>query len=162
MRAFVALGSNQGDSRHQVVEAARALGRLAHTRLVQRSPLYLTPPWGLTAQPDFINAVAELETGLVPLALLESLLSLERAAGRERGGPRWGPRVLDLDLLVCGDLMMDADDLTLPHPRIAQRAFVLLPLADLVPGLEIPGQGRVADLLGAIGHGGCRRLPDPA
>lgn len=162
MQAFVALGSNQGDPQRQVREAVQALGRLPRTRVLQRSPLYQTPPWGLKEQPDFVNAVAELDTGLTPLELLRSLLSIERAAGRHREGPRWGPRVLDLDLLTYGDHVRDEPGLTLPHPRIAERAFVLLPLADLAPGLEIPGQGRVADLLAAIDHDDCLRLPEPA
>jgi 2-amino-4-hydroxy-6-hydroxymethyldihydropteridine diphosphokinase len=159
MRAYVALGSNQGEPRTQVEAAFATLDGLPDTRVAQRSPLYLTSPWGMTEQPDFVNAVAGLETTLQPHALLQALLGIERDAGRTREGPRWGPRILDLDLLACGDQTFDTPELTLPHPRIAERAFVLKPLADLAPDLMLPGQGRVDALLQALDCGDCRRLP---
>jgi 2-amino-4-hydroxy-6-hydroxymethyldihydropteridine diphosphokinase len=158
-RAHVALGANLGDPRAQVLAAIEALAALPRTRLLARSRLYLTPPWGVTAQPPFVNAVAQLDTQLSPDDLLAALLRIEREAGRVRSGERWGPRTLDLDLLLHGDTVRDDEQLTLPHPRIAGRAFVLLPLADVAPDLEIPGQGRVADLLAQVDAHDCRPLP---
>ncbi|MBE1162639.1 2-amino-4-hydroxy-6-hydroxymethyldihydropteridine diphosphokinase [Dyella acidiphila] len=158
MRAYVALGSNLGDSRQQLLHAIEALAGLPHTRVLARSRFYRTPPWGIVDQPDFLNAVVVLETPLAPHALLDALLEIERAAGRERHGERWGPRTLDLDLLhVAGTTVCD-ERLTLPHPHIAERAFVLLPLSELAPELEIPGQGRVSDLLRAVDTQGCQAV----
>jgi 2-amino-4-hydroxy-6-hydroxymethyldihydropteridine diphosphokinase len=158
MRAYVALGSNLGDSRQQLLHALEALARLSNTRVLAHSRFYRTPPWGMHDQPDFLNAVAVLDTPLPPHDLLDALLEIERKAGRERGGERWGPRTLDLDLLhVVGKTARD-ERLTLPHPHIAERAFVLLPLSDVAPDLEIPGQGNVADLLRAVDTQGCEVL----
>jgi 2-amino-4-hydroxy-6-hydroxymethyldihydropteridine diphosphokinase len=157
--AYVALGSNLGDARAQVLGAFDALNRLAHTRLLQRSALYLTPPWGVLNQPAFINAAACIDTSLLPHELLDALLEIERAAGRVRNAERWGPRILDLDVLHMDGVTLSHERLTLPHPRIAERAFVLLPLNDLAPELPLPGQGRVADLLAAIDTSGCERQP---
>ncbi|WP_430389115.1 2-amino-4-hydroxy-6-hydroxymethyldihydropteridine diphosphokinase [Dyella sp. 20L07] len=157
--AYVALGSNLGDARAQVLGAFEALASLPGTRLVARSALYLTPPWGVLEQPPFINAVARLDTGFSPHALLDALLSIERAAGRVRDGQRWGPRTLDLDVLHIDGVVCSDDRLHLPHPRIRERAFVLLPLNDLAPDLELEGQGRVADLLAALDTTGLERLP---
>ncbi|WP_109126138.1 2-amino-4-hydroxy-6-hydroxymethyldihydropteridine diphosphokinase [Dyella sp. C11] len=157
--AFVALGSNLGDARGYVLGAFDALDRLPQTHLVERSPLYLTPPWGVLDQPAFVNAVARIDTALSPHDLLDALLRIEREAGRVRDGERWGPRTLDLDVLHMEGVTMSDDRLTLPHPRIAQRAFVLQPLNDLAPDLLLPGQGRVNDMLAAIDAAGCERLP---
>ena len=159
VRAYIALGSNLGDSATLVRDAMVALGRLPGTRLVAASGLYLTPPWGMTEQPSFVNAVAGVETTLAPKALLEALLDTERAFGRVRDGERWGPRTLDLDLLLHGDRVLDEEGLTLPHPRLAERAFVLLPLAEIAPALDIPGKGRVADLLARLDAAGCTAIP---
>lgn len=161
MRAYVALGSNQGDPQGQVRAALDALDALHDTRLLRHSALYRTPPWGVADQPDFINAVAELDTRLAPMALMQALLDIEQRAGRTRAGRRWGPRTLDLDLLLYDDRMLDEPDLTVPHPRMAERAFVLLPLAELDPQLHIPGQGRVDALLGRVDASACKRLPSP-
>lgn len=158
MRAYVALGSNLGDSRQQLLDAIKDLAELPHTRLLARSRLYRTPPWGMHDQPDFLNAAVALETSLQPHDLLDALLEIERAAGRRRNGERWGPRTLDLDLLHVAGKTISDDRLTLPHPHIAERAFVLLPLSELAPDLEIPGQGRVADLLRAVDTQGCQAL----
>jgi len=158
MRAYVALGSNLGDSRQQLLDAIEALAGLPHTKVVARSRIYRTPPWGVLDQPDFHNAAVALETALEPCDLLDALLAIERAAGRQRGGERWGPRTLDLDLLHVAGRTMNSPRLTLPHPHIAERAFVLLPLGDLAPELNIPGQGRVADLLGSVDTQGCTPL----
>jgi 2-amino-4-hydroxy-6-hydroxymethyldihydropteridine diphosphokinase len=157
--AFIALGSNLGDARAQVLDAFEALARLPGTRLLARSPLYLTPPWGVLDQPPFVNAVAQLDTTLPPHALLDELLVIERAAGRVRDGERWGPRTLDLDVLHMDAVVLSDERLSLPHPRISERAFVLLPLHDLAPTLDLPGQGRVAELLAALDVAGCERLP---
>ena len=158
MRAYVALGSNLGDSRQQLLDAIKNLAELPHTRLLARSRLYRTSPWGMHDQPDFLNATVALETSLQPHDLLDALLEIERAAGRRRNGERWGPRTLDLDLLHVAGKTISDDRLTLPHPHIAERAFVLLPLSELAPDLEIPGQGRVADLLRAVDTQGCQAL----
>lgn len=158
MRAYVALGSNLGDSRQHLLDAIKALAALPHTEVTARSRIYRTPPWGVTDQPDFLNAVVALETALEPHDLLGALLAIERAAGRQRNGERWGPRTLDLDLLHVADRTVNDERLTLPHPHIADRAFVLLPLYDVAPDLEIPGQGRVADLLRGVDTQGCTPL----
>lgn len=158
MRAYVALGSNLGDSQKQLLGAIDALAALPHTRLLARSRLYRTPPWGVRDQPDFLNAVVVLETPLPPHDLLDALLEIERGAGRQRGGERWGPRTLDLDLLHVAGKTINDERLTLPHPHIAERAFVLLPLNELAPDLDIPGQGSVADLLRAVDTQGCEVL----
>jgi 2-amino-4-hydroxy-6-hydroxymethyldihydropteridine diphosphokinase len=157
--AFIALGSNLGDARAQVLHAFDALAGLPGTQLLSRSPLYLTPPWGMLDQPPFVNAVARVDTTLTPHALLDALLGIERAAGRVRDGERWGPRTLDLDVLHMGAMVLSDERLSLPHPRIHERAFVLLPLHDLAPDLDLPGQGRVMDLLAALDVAGCERLP---
>ncbi len=157
--AYVALGSNLGDSRQYLSDAVDAMDRLPRTRVTGRSRLYRTPPWGVVDQPPFLNAVVRLDTGLPPVELLDALLGIERAAGRRREGERWGPRTLDLDLLHVEGVRSDDPRLILPHPRIAERAFVLLPLNDLAPDLEVPGQGRVAGLLAALDRSGCEVLP---
>jgi 2-amino-4-hydroxy-6-hydroxymethyldihydropteridine diphosphokinase len=157
--AYIALGSNLGNARGHVLGAFDALARLPGTQLLAHSPLYLTPPWGMLEQPPFVNAVARVGTTLSPHALLDALLAIERAAGRVRDGERWGPRTLDLDILHMDGVALDDDRLSLPHPRIRERAFVLLPLNDLAPELELPGQGRVADLLAALDTAGLERLP---
>lgn len=158
MRAYVALGSNLGDSKQHLLDAMEALAVLPHTQVMARSRIYRTPPWGVVDQPDFLNAVVALETPLEPHELLDALLAIERAAGRQRNGERWGPRTLDLDLLYVADRVVNDERLSLPHPHIADRAFVLLPLYDVAPDLAIPGRGRVADLLRAVDTQGCKPL----
>jgi 2-amino-4-hydroxy-6-hydroxymethyldihydropteridine diphosphokinase len=158
MRAYVALGSNLGDSNQHLLDAIEALAVLPRTALVARSRIYRTPPWGKLDQPDFLNAVVMLETALEPHDLLDALLNIERAAGRERNGERWGPRTLDLDLLHVAGKTVNSERLTLPHPHIADRAFVLLPLHDVAPELDIPGQGKVAELLRNVDVQGCTPL----
>ena len=157
--AYVALGSNLGDSRRYLAQAIEAMERLPQTRVTGRSRLYRTPPWGVLDQPPFVNAAVRLDTGLPPLELLDALLGIERAAGRLREGERWGPRTLDLDLLHVDGVRSDDPRLILPHPRIAERSFVLLPLNDLAPDLDIPCQGGVAALLSAVDRSGCEVLP---
>ena len=141
--AYVGIGSNLDDPVRQVEAAIEHLAAIRGTRLLARSPLYRSAPWGGIEQPDFVNAVAALETRLDPMSLLQALRGIEDAQGRTRGAQRWGPRVIDLDLLVYADVTIDEPDLTVPHPRIAERNFVLLPLMDVAPELVIPGLGRV-------------------
>ena len=155
--AYVALGSNLGDPRQQLLDAMDALSNLPDTRLLQRSRLYRTPPWGMLEQPPFINAAVELDTALSPHALLDALLAIEQRAGRVRA-ERNGPRTLDLDLLHVDGVQLDDPRLTLPHPRMAERAFVLLPLHDIAPTLRLPGQATVAELLARLDLAGCERV----
>ncbi|GAB2542581.1 2-amino-4-hydroxy-6-hydroxymethyldihydropteridine diphosphokinase [Rhodanobacter koreensis] len=156
--AYIALGSNLGDPRQHVLDAMDALANLPDTRLLQRSSLYRTPPWGVLEQPPFVNAVVQVDTTLSPHALLDGLLDIERSAGRVRA-ERNGPRTLDLDLLHVDGVQLDDTQLTLPHPRMAERAFVLLPLNDLAPTLQLPGQVTVAESLARLDVAGCERLP---
>jgi 2-amino-4-hydroxy-6-hydroxymethyldihydropteridine diphosphokinase len=142
--AYVGLGSNLGDRERLVREAAELIGA---TRL---STVIETEPWGYENQPRFLNAVAELETRLTPRQLLDHLLDVERRLGRERVGPQWGPRTIDLDLLLYGDETIDEPGLVVPHPRLAEREFVLRPLAELVPALKIPGNGTVQEALAGL------------
>ena len=156
--AYVALGSNLGDPRQQVLDAMEALARLSGTRLLKRSQLYRTPPWGVLEQPPFINAAVQLDSSLSPHGLLDALIEIEQSAGRVRA-QRNGPRTLDLDLLYVDGVQLDDERLTLPHPRMTERAFVLLPLHDLAPSLQLPGRGSVAELLARLDLAGCERLP---
>lgn len=158
--AYIGLGSNLDGPEERVTAAMAALAALPQTRLVTRSSLWRTPPVGPVAQPPFINAVAGLLTQLAPTALLEHLIGIERAAGRQRE-QRWGPRTLDLDLLVHGDVQLDVPGLHLPHPEMHQRAFVLYPLAELAPDLWVPGRGRVAALRAGADSTGLERLDTP-
>ena len=157
-QVYVGLGSNLADPRAQVERASRALAALPQTRLVQRSRLYRSAPWGRADQPEFVNAVVALQTELTPREMLEALLKIERAAGRARDATRWGPRVLDLDILLFGDRLIDEPGLHVPHPHLHERAFVLLPLAEIAPDLIVPGHGRVDDLARRIDASTCRPL----
>ncbi len=136
--AYVALGANLGDARATVSDAIAALARLPQTRLLQASSLYRTAPWEASG-PDFINAVAAVETSLDARGLLRALQALELQAGRERPY-RNAPRTLDLDVLLYGDAVIDIPELVVPHPRLGERAFVLVPLAEIAPGLVTPQQ----------------------
>lgn len=157
--AYVALGSNLDDPRSRVLEAFAALAhRMRGTSLVLRSSLYVTSPVGPVEQPDFVNAVAGLLTGLDPAALLAELKELERSLGRAPSSVRWGPRRIDLDLLVHGRSRLASPGLVLPHPGIAERAFVLEPLAEIAPDLEVPGVGIVRDLLAGVDRSGVARM----
>jgi len=160
--AYIGLGSNLNGPRAQIERALLAFDELPETRLLRRSRLYRSLPWGRTDQPEFVNAAAVIGTRLTPRGLLDGLLSIERAAGRERGGERWGPRVLDLDVLVYADRAIDEPGLHVPHPHLCERAFVLLPLAEIAPDLEVPGCGRVDALLAKIGTAGCTALEPEA
>ena len=142
--AYIGLGSNLGDRESLIRRAAELIGA---TRL---SEVRETEPWGYEQQPRFLNAVAEIETELPPRRLLDHLLDVEARLGRERIGPKWGPRSIDLDLLLYGDETVDEPGLVVPHPRLLEREFVLEPLADLVPWLKIPGNGTVHDALAGL------------
>lgn len=155
--AYVALGANLGDPASTVRAAFAALANLPDSRIVHSSSLYRTAPVGLAEQPEFINAVAQLETNLAPEALLDALLEIEQRFGRIRA-ERNGPRTLDLDLLLYNDQFVDLPRLTLPHPRLHLRAFVLQPLAEIAPNLTIPGRGTVAAWLPAVANQGIVKL----
>lgn len=144
--ATVGLGANLNDPAAQVEYALAELDRLPGTRLLRRSSLYASAPVGYLDQPDFVNAVAQVETTLAPRALLAALLDIEHRHGRERSF-RNAPRTLDLDLLLYGDAHFHEEGLSLPHPRMTERAFVLRPLLDIAPATIIPGRGRAADWL---------------
>jgi 2-amino-4-hydroxy-6-hydroxymethyldihydropteridine diphosphokinase len=144
-RAYVGLGANLGDREWAIREAAKRIGA---TRL---SEIRETEPWGYLDQPSFLNAAAEVDTALGARELLDLLLEVERGLGRERGtGPRYGPRAIDLDLLLFGPAVIDEPGLTVPHPRLHERRFALEPLVDLDAGLVVPGRGTVAELLAAL------------
>jgi 2-amino-4-hydroxy-6-hydroxymethyldihydropteridine diphosphokinase len=156
--AYVGLGSNLADPEAQVRRALAALGGLPDTRLVAASALYRTKPLGDIVQPAFVNAVAGLLSRRTPEELLADLRALERTLGRDPPRERWGPRVIDLDLLAMGRETRATDTLTLPHPGIAERDFVLYPLADIAPELDVPGLGRVMRLRARVANRGIERL----
>lgn len=155
--AYIALGANLGDPASTVRAAFGALANLPDSRVVRCSALYRTAPIGIVDQPEFINAVALLETTLAPVALLGELLDIEQRFGRQRGAKN-GPRTLDLDLLLYDDCHVELPELTLPHPRLHLRAFVLQPLAELAPDLRLPGRGHISAWLPAVANQGCTRL----
>jgi 2-amino-4-hydroxy-6-hydroxymethyldihydropteridine diphosphokinase len=144
--AYIGLGSNLNKPVQQIEDALGLLGEIPETRLVLVSSLYRTAPFGGVEQPDFVNAVAAVLTRLTPRDLLVQLQQLENRQGRERGATRWGPRVLDLDLLVYSSQVITEPELSVPHPGIGERNFVLLPLEEIAPDLGIPGLGRVASI----------------
>jgi len=156
--AYVALGSNLDDPLEQVERGMAALAALPDTLLVLRSSLYRTRPFGPVEQPDFINAAAGLLTRLEAAEFLAQLKALETGLGRERPVVRWGPRRIDLDLLVHGGTRIAGPDLVVPHPGIPERAFVLVPLAEFAPDLVVPGRGRVRDLLARVDSADLERL----
>ena len=137
-RVYIGIGSNLCDPVAQVRDGITALAALSKTRLVQCSSLYLSPPMGPPEQPDYVNAVAELATELNPYELLDRLQHIEDTHGRRRDGIRWGPRVLDLDILWFGDQQIDEGHLKIPHDGILDRAFVIIPLVEIAPELELP------------------------
>ncbi|NMG35827.1 2-amino-4-hydroxy-6-hydroxymethyldihydropteridine diphosphokinase [Azoarcus sp. TTM-91] len=149
VRAYIAFGANLGDPAAAFDHTLTQLNALPATRLAGRSRLYRSAPVDAPGQPDYFNAVIAVDTGLAPLQLLHALQDLERAAGRTRTY-RNAPRPLDLDLLLYGETVWQDGELTLPHPRMHQRAFVLRPLAELAPGLHLPGHGDLASLLPAV------------
>jgi 2-amino-4-hydroxy-6-hydroxymethyldihydropteridine diphosphokinase len=145
--AYIGIGSNLGDREEIIRRAAALIGARRLSSIVE------TEPWGYEEQPRFLNAVAEVEPPLEPRPFLGLLLDIERSLGRERVGPRWGPRTIDLDLLLYGDRVVAEPGLTLPHPHLHERLFVLTPLAELAPDLVVPGRGPVEALLAGIDSG---------
>jgi 2-amino-4-hydroxy-6-hydroxymethyldihydropteridine diphosphokinase len=153
------LGSNLDDPAAQIRRAMQSLAAMPETRLVRRSALYRNPPAGYLDQPEFINAVAGIETGLAPRDLLEQLLAIERVHVRMRDFPN-GPRTLDLDILLYGEQTVREPGLTIPHPRMLERAFVLVPLAEIAPDAVVPDAGRIADLVRRVDVSGMIKIPD--
>ncbi len=154
MRAYLGLGSNLGDRHANIAEAARRLSETPGVRVVKLSSLHETAPVGGPPQGDFINAACEVETSLPPRELLAAVLAIEQAMGRVRS-VRWGPRVIDIDILLCDELILDEPDLVVPHPRMAERRFVLEPLAEIAPGVICPKSRKtVPELLAALEDGG--------
>jgi 2-amino-4-hydroxy-6-hydroxymethyldihydropteridine diphosphokinase len=157
--ALIALGGNVGDVRDTLREALAMLDRGPDVKVVRRSPSYLTPAWGVKDQPPFINCCAVIDTALSPHDLLKRVQEVERAFGRDRANERrWGPRKLDIDIIAYDDVTMNDADLTLPHPRLFERAFVLVPLADIAADRVIAGVS-VKDALAKVDATGIERLP---
>lgn len=158
-RAFIAFGGNVGDARATIDRAIAAFCDGAHVTLVARSSDYRTPPWGVTEQPPFVNACIAVETRLSPRGLLDRAQEVERAFGRDRHREtRWGPRTLDVDLLAYDDVTLDEPMLTLPHPRLFERAFVLVPLVEIAPAAAIGGRS-LAEALQRLDRSGIARMP---
>lgn len=157
--AYIAIGANLGNPEQQVRAGVEALAALRDTRLAAVSSLYRSAPVGYAGQPDFVNAVAKVETGLAPRALLDALLVIERKLGRVRDF-RNAPRTLDLDIVLYDAMQMDEPGLVIPHPRMQERAFVLVPLAEIAPDETVPGRGRVSDLLAGVDASGVTRIEE--
>jgi 2-amino-4-hydroxy-6-hydroxymethyldihydropteridine diphosphokinase len=158
-RAFIAFGGNVGDARGAIARAIKTFCDGVKVHLISRSSDYRTPPWGVTDQKPFINACIEVETALAPYDLLRRAHEVERAFGRNRAAERrWGPRPLDIDLLTYDDVRLDDPDLTLPHPRLFERAFVLVPLTEIAPTATIAGRS-LKQALAALDRSGIERLP---
>jgi 2-amino-4-hydroxy-6-hydroxymethyldihydropteridine diphosphokinase len=157
--AYLGLGGNLGDPIHAMAEALRALDADAQTRVVAVSPVFRTPPWGPVEQPPFMNACARIETARSAQALLALCLSVEAALHRDRS-VRWGPRTVDLDVLDFGGESVRSERLTLPHPRMGERAFVLVPLAEIAPAFSVEGMG-VAVRLAGLDTTGIVRIDAP-
>lgn len=158
VRVYIGIGSNLGEPRAQVEKALQSLQLLSVNGEFTASPLYQTTPTGPQDQPDFINAVAGFLTLLSAQDLLQALKAIENSQGRQRDGVRWGPRTLDLDLLLYGNESIDMDELTVPHPRIRERAFVMVPLFDVAPDVSIPGQNDLQVLMKKVSREGVRKI----
>ncbi len=158
MESYIGLGSNLNNPELQLKKALAALNEIPGATLAQYSSFYRSEPLGPGDQPYYINAVALLTTDLTPMELLGQLQLIENRQGRVRDGQRWGPRTLDLDLLLYGDEIIDEAVLTVPHPEIRHRNFVLMPLLELDPHIEIPGLGRAEVLLEVAGAGGITKI----
>lgn len=152
----IGLGANLGQPDDTLRRALVVLEQLPDLSIVAASPLYRTAPVGPPGQPDYCNAAVALSTELPADDLLLRMQGIERAFGRERNGTRWGPRVLDIDLLIYGDHVIDQTGLTVPHPEMHKRNFVMRPLADVLPGAYVPGQGAVAAMASSLGDAGLR------
>ena len=157
--AFLALGSNLGDRNAQLTAAREAISALPETRLLQSSSLYETPAWGATEpQPDYLNAVISVATSLTPTQLWQHTSVIEKSQGRSRYGEKNAARTLDIDMLLFGDTVMNTTILVLPHPRMHLRKFVLQPLLEVAPAINIPGRGSAADLLAKIAGDDARKV----
>jgi 2-amino-4-hydroxy-6-hydroxymethyldihydropteridine diphosphokinase len=157
-KALLALGGNVGDVRATLDRAETLLCEPGDLRILARSSDYRTPPWGVTDQPPFVNRCLAVETALPPLALLDRVQAVERALGRDRSREqRWGPRTADIDILAYDDLVLDDPRLTLPHPRMFERGFVLMPLAEIA-GEQIIGGLRIADAVAKVDRNGIEKL----
>ena len=157
--AYIALGSNLDNPKMQIQDAFAELDEMESSRLLQTSSLYTSAPWGYANQPNFVNAVASVETELPPRRLLEELLKIETWHGRERAFAN-APRTLDLDIALYGEEVVDEESLKIPHPRMQERAFVLAPLAEIAPRIVIPGQGAIAQLLVRCNDPSLKRVVD--
>ena len=160
MKAWLGLGSNLQEPVMQLQQALRRLGETTGMKVLRTSSFYRTPPWGDEQQDDFINAVVQIETSLEPIPLLHVLQSIENVMGRQRSGRRWGPRTIDIDLLLYGKQQFQSAELEIPHPRMFERAFVLKPLSELDAELEIDGHGTVGELLQDLDCRGIFQLND--
>lgn len=156
--AYIGMGANLGNPPTTLREAAKAVAALAQVRLVASSGLYRSAPMGPAGQPDYCNAAVAVLTTLTAPGLLRALLDIEVQFGRKRSGERWGPRVLDLDILAYADRIIDEPDLVVPHPGLGQRNFVLYPLAEIAPGLRIPGLGPLTALLARTDATGLEKM----
>jgi 2-amino-4-hydroxy-6-hydroxymethyldihydropteridine diphosphokinase len=154
--AYLGLGSNLGDRRQHLAEAVRRLHAGPVLQVVKISSVYESSPVGVTAQPDFLNLVAQVATKHAPQELLAACLRIEAGLGRVRR-ERWGPRTIDIDLLLYGDVRIDDESLTVPHPRMRERNFVLAPLAEIAPGIKLDGK-TISELAAALGEAGLRKL----
>jgi len=144
-RVFLGLGSNLGDRRENLLTALRLLDRTERVRVLEVSPVYETPPWGVLEQPDFFNLVALASTSRDPRGMLAVCMEVEEEMGRVRA-ERWGPRIIDVDILLFDDLELEEEDLIIPHPRMLERDFVMIPLLDLQPDIHLPGKGLASQL----------------
>ncbi len=158
VRAYIGIGSNLDEPVTQVREAMERLADLPESRLVARSSLYGGRPMGPPDQPDYVNAVVALDTHLSAPDLLRALQRIERLQGRQRGGERWGPRIIDLDLLLYGSSRIDTPELQVPHPGLHARDFVIIPLAEIAGNLDIPGRGLLTSLINRIENHALRKL----
>jgi 2-amino-4-hydroxy-6-hydroxymethyldihydropteridine diphosphokinase len=158
--AWLGLGSNLQEPAAQLRLALDKLTQIDGIEILKVSGFYRTPPWGDEQQNDFINAVAQIETSLEPMPLLRALQTVENEMGRTRSARRWGPRVIDIDLLLHGDLQLRTPELELPHPRMHERAFVLVPLCELDASLRIPGRGVAGEVLQTLDCSGIHAVND--
>lgn len=161
MLAYIGLGSNLEDPEKQVLRAVQTLRQLPEIELLNRSSLYRSPPMGMAEQPDFVNAVAKISTDLYPMELLAILQEIEQQHQRVRTAQRWGPRTLDLDILLYGDLQMHTKELQIPHPGISEREFVLIPLQEMEEDLMIPGKGSLRELIDKLPEYQLTRIATP-
>lgn len=157
-RVFIGLGSNLNNPVQQLIQACAEIAKLQHVTLHKISSLYRSPPMGPQDQPDYVNAVVEIATSLSPDALLSELHAIERRHGRERSGPRWSARSLDLDILLYGEKVIKNDRLTIPHLGLYERAFVLYPLLEIAPDLDIPGRGSLRELVHNVDGSGLENI----